>query len=916
MGSDRVNELYRGEIWSRKDQQTCRDRVHWMCSRVTGERLLDVGCSQGIASLLLAQEGHQVVGVDIDPAAIEYAQNELAQGPEFLKDRVEFRLISGGELPFEDAWFDSVLMGELVEHLNRPERMLAEVRRVLKPAGTVVITTPFGMLPDPGHVRTFYLSGLVELAGQFFQPKALCVLEKYICYAGVAADPTDEADESITAPPRLLELSEEAFRRAEHSYHELLDARRARSESLGKQLAQLRTAAEGDRKQLAELWQTGSVQLVGQFRGLLANNGVGIDVAHLLKRTEHISAKLAGDARAAHQLEVLGQAIEDFQTLLEKELLAARGELELADQKHAAELERLRQEHQEQLQQQRSQLEQRRLDGLARAEHERQTAVQRERTSAARQLEAEKQRLNAAREKQAAESEQVLHARAKAEQEVRALRGRVSRQTELVDYFRAELALKQQEVRYRLGDAFVRAATNPIEFVKLPKRFVSLYFEGLRRRRERRRLEASPGAPPQPPPPAVVSAAPPAAGAPPAGRYGILLAGPDERPAAVARHRQLREDFERFANRVTESDARHVVVMFAGTKYIQNIRANRPIRLARSLERMNTPVLFNFHRWRETDHIPPYSGGLLFQSPVDRTAGFVEELVSRDLGRTRGIFIVSYPHPAVLRLVNLANVNGWATIYDCRDDWEEFQKVNMAKWYRAAVERFVVNNCDMTCCVARPLQEKLKAFSDTRPVRLSPNAYDPAFVDARYRRRSGTQVKIGYFGHLSESWFDWDSLRWIARRRPAYHFEIVGHSAPKKIKLPANVELCGPKSPTEICELAAEWQVGIITFRVGRLADGVDPIKIYEYFGLGLPVVSFRMPQIADYPCTTTVETREDFTAALDRAVREPPDPRILREFLEKNTWDDRAREMLRWADQICEPAPCEKTFHPKREAG
>ena len=81
-------------------------------------------------------------------------------------------------------------------------------------------------------------------------------------------------------------------------------------------------------------------------------------------------------------------------------------------------------------------------------------------------------------------------------------------------------------------------------------------------------------------------------------------------------------------------------------------------------------------------------------------------------------------------------------------------------------------------------------------------------------------------------------------------------------------------------------------------------------------MVSLRMPQIADYPYTTTVETREDFVAALDRAVRESPDPQVYREFLQKNTWEDRSRELLRWADEICEQASCEKTFNTKGRTG
>jgi ubiquinone/menaquinone biosynthesis C-methylase UbiE len=920
MGTDRVSELYRGEVWSHREQQTCRDRIHWMCAHVAGERVLDIGCSQGIASLLLGQEGHKVIGVDIDPEVIEFAQRELATRPDAIKENVEFRLISPEGLPFDDASFDSVLLGEVIEHLNRPERMLAETRRVLKPGGTVVITTPFGLHPDPGHVRTFYLSSFAKLLSGFFQAGDLCILQKYICYAGVAGEPQRGEAEALTMETRLLELSEAAFQRAELGYHETLEAQKAKCASLEKQVGQLRSSAEEQRKQLGEVsrrarlaqtWHSGTVRLAERFRALLKNDGVGIDVSHLVKRTEQVCADLSKQPESAHQLDLLARLVEDLQHLLEKELLSAKRALELSRQQREADSARLRREHQLELERQRRQLEERRLDTLARAEHDRQQAVRREQTAAARKLAAAEERWKGAQQKQAAELRQAQTARAKAEQQVRALQARTSRQADLLEYRQAELALKQQEVRYRLGDALVRAATNPLDFIKLPGRLVRLYFAGLKRQGDRKRLAAErPATAATPVGTGPKPEASPEDTGPPTNRYGVVVAEAHERAGAVRRHRRLQEDFERFVEEIRQGDASHVVVMFGGTTHIQDVRANRPIRLTQALARMNIPVLFNFHRWRETDHIPPYLGGLIFQSPTDRTPEMIDELLTCDLKQTRRILIVSYPHPATCRLVNVANANGWVTIYDCRDDWEEFHKVRMAKWYDPAVERFILNNCDLTCCVSRPLQAKLRRLNDRRPVRLSPNAYDPAFVDGQHQRRPSAELKVGYFGHLSESWFDWDALQWISRRRPTYRFEIIGHSAPKKLKLPSNVVLLGPKRPPEICRLAAEWRVGMIPFRVGPLADGVDPIKIYEYFGLGLPVVSFRMPQIADYPYTTTVDTKEAFVTALDRALRESPKPEVFREFLQNNTWDVRAREMLRWADEVCDDIPCEKTFH------
>lgn len=430
--------------------------------------------------------------------------------------------------------------------------------------------------------------------------------------------------------------------------------------------------------------------------------------------------------------------------------------------------------------------------------------------------------------------------------------------------------------RYRIGDAMVSAMRPSRDTLRLPGRLYSIYKES------KKRLA-------------------------PIGGVKTATMG---RREVRQRHAVFHQEFERFLDDVRKARPRHLVVMYSGTTFIQDIRANRPIRLARAMVEEHEAVLFNFHRWRETEHIPEYETSLLFQSPIDLTPDLVRRLCAETFEHVHPVLVVSYPHPSVTRLINLANVAGWSTLYDCRDDWEEFEKVGAAKWYRESVERFVVNNCDLSFCVSRPLQKKMQAFTRTREVRLSPNAYDPSFLSRSYRRRPVQPPKIGYFGHLTERWFDWESLRWIAEQRPGYQFEIIGHGAPKGLVVPSNVRLLGPRRHAEICELAAEWSVGIIPFRTGPLADGVDPIKIYEYFGLGLPVVSFRMPQISDYPCTQTVESRQEFVTALDRAAETPCDTSELERFLADNTWHGRAQEILAWADESRGRRDVVKSFH------
>ena len=373
-----------------------------------------------------------------------------------------------------------------------------------------------------------------------------------------------------------------------------------------------------------------------------------------------------------------------------------------------------------------------------------------------------------------------------------------------------------------------------------------------------------------------------------------LLPGFEIRPSSI---NQFQMDFNRFMADIEHSKAEELVFMFSGTTYVQDVRANRPIRLTRDLMNRGIPVIFNYHRWRRTDEHPEYAGDLLFQIPIDVTKQFMAKLATLKTTKKK-IFIVSYPHPIIPKILNRFKVNGWMNLYDARDDWEEFEKVGQAKWYSSSVEKYIVTNCDHVTAVSWPLAKKLDAYEPLDNVHVVPNALSPNFLSEGYKWKGSKQTKIGYFGHLTASWFDWDSLIEIAKQRPDYLFEIIGHSAPDDLDLPNNIDLMGPKTHPEINKIAAEWKVAIIPFKTGLLADAVDPIKIYEYMALDLPTVSFRMPQIDDYPYTITVENNEEFCFALDEYVRYRPKRGVLKKWLAKNKWSDRVNDMLTLASQ------------------
>jgi len=120
-------------------------------------RALDVGTGPGQIVLKLAYRLSlwKFVGVDRSPGMIERARVGLESAINDLAGRVEFQVADGNRLEFPDASFDLVMCNSVLHHLTAPQNLLAEMARLVKPAGAILLRDlrrP-SRLAYPFHVR-------------------------------------------------------------------------------------------------------------------------------------------------------------------------------------------------------------------------------------------------------------------------------------------------------------------------------------------------------------------------------------------------------------------------------------------------------------------------------------------------------------------------------------------------------------------------------------------------------------------------------------------------------------------------------------------------------------------------------------------------------------------------------------------
>jgi SAM-dependent methyltransferase len=158
-----------------------------------GKRVLDAGCGTGYGSAELAETARTVVGFDAAIDAVQYARQS------YRRPNLNFLQASCSALPAATGAIDLAVSFEVIEHIADWQASLRELRRVLAPAGRLIISTPNTNYyaetrrqtgPNPYHVHEFAFDDFAAELGALF-PHIALYLENHV--EGIGFEPADPA---------------------------------------------------------------------------------------------------------------------------------------------------------------------------------------------------------------------------------------------------------------------------------------------------------------------------------------------------------------------------------------------------------------------------------------------------------------------------------------------------------------------------------------------------------------------------------------------------------------------------------------------------------------------------------------------------------------------------------------------------
>jgi glycosyltransferase involved in cell wall biosynthesis len=238
----------------------------------------------------------------------------------------------------------------------------------------------------------------------------------------------------------------------------------------------------------------------------------------------------------------------------------------------------------------------------------------------------------------------------------------------------------------------------------------------------------------------------------------------------------------------------------------------------------------------------------------------------------------------------LAKFYPGSVVYECMDAHDSFGSATAEV---LMLEHQLIEYSDSIVVSSSYLYEKIRLKAGNRQIFLVRNGCELESFKMESQLisdQSGSKVTVGYFGAVAE-WFDCELVAETAKLLPHVEFEIIGDLSRSNADLMRpvkNIKLFGEKKYVELSGLAAHWKAALIPFKLNELIFATNPVKLYEYSALGLPVVATSIPEVKIAQIKTYIgDTPQDFAAGILQAIQDNSDDirKMRREFAQNNSW-------------------------------
>lgn len=277
--------------------------------------------------------------------------------------------------------------------------------------------------------------------------------------------------------------------------------------------------------------------------------------------------------------------------------------------------------------------------------------------------------------------------------------------------------------------------------------------------------------------------------------------------------------------------------------------------------------------------------------------------VTRRHGVRQPIAVATFPSAVdVLRSINCA-----LKLYYCVDDWQNLPG------YHSSQLRIMENQ--LLAAVDGLVVTSTKLAEKRRPG--CPTLYLPHGVDFDHFNRQAADAGVekmiasirrpivGFFGVIGE-WVNVNLIRILADAFPAVSFVLIGAVAEKEVSLDAvqqcsNVHFLGRVDYAVLPRWASHFDVGLIPFVLNELTRAVNPVKLMEYFALGLPVLATRLPELERIGgpmelASSADEFREGLCRILGQGLGRRQD---AIELARSATWETRAEKFSEFVENL-----------------